>query len=57
MSAEKYNRMLIERMHGDQRWENQPRHRMECDQGTLKMVGVATIRRIATARDQGTPFN
>ena len=24
MSADKYNRMLVERMHSDQRWENQP---------------------------------
>ena len=39
MSAEEYNRMLFERMHNEQRWENQP-----ADRWTLDDLDVAEIR-------------
>ena len=40
MSAEEYNRMLFERMHSDQRWENQP-----ADGWSIDDLDVAEIRR------------
>ncbi len=40
MSADEYNRMLFERMHSEQRWENQPAVRWSVDD-----LDVAEIRR------------
>ncbi len=39
MSAEKYNRLLFERMHNEQRWENQP-----ADGWTIHDLDLAEIR-------------
>ena len=39
MSAEEYNRMLFERMHGEQRWENQP-----ATGWTVEDLDVAEVR-------------
>ena len=39
MSADEYNRMLLERMHSDQRWENQP-----ASEWTVDDLDVAEIR-------------
>ena len=40
MSADEYNRMLFERMHSEQRWENQP-----ADGWAVNALDVAEIRR------------
>ena len=43
MSADEYNRMLFERMHSEQRWENQP-----ATGWSIKDLDVAEIRRTAS---------
>ena len=43
MSADEYNRMLFERMHGEQRWENQL-----ATGWSIKDLDVAEIRRTVT---------
>ena len=49
MSAEEYNRMLFERMHSEQRWENQPAAGWSVDD-----LDVAEIRRtVAEAVQRG----
>ena len=56
MSAEEYNRMLVERLHSDQRWENEPAHGWAVDDLDETEI-LRTVRLAVQGGRLGEPLN
>ncbi len=56
MSADEYNRMLFERMHSEQRWENQPANGWSVDDLDEREV-IRTVRLAIRGGRLGEPLN